>query len=276
MRNPIKKIKSSSFKKIQAIILVAALLVTVFSVDTSAASSSNSITKKISSGKTVTISESEIYKKTKDYVYLKYTATKNGYVRLKFSNATSSQSSVNGYVWITNKSKKSLSYTEYFCTNASTKVNYKYVYYGVTKGTTYYFKVKTNDAVKVTLKQYTVKDSSGSKQSKATTIKAGKTKKGYIAAEDSSSDYYKIVLTKAQKIKLTFKGYTNNKLQLSIYKITSGKKVSQSSAIYLRYTTTDHSVSAKTKKLSAGTYYIVVSAGTKSSGYYSLSWKKVS
>ncbi len=213
MRNPIKKIKISSFKKVQALILVAALLVTVLSVDTSAASSSKNITKKISSGKTVTISESETYQKTKGYVYLKYTATKNGYVRLKFSNATSSQSSVNGNVWITNKKKKELSNYEYFKTGTSTSTNYKYVYYGVTKGTTYYFKIKVKSAVKVTLKQYTVKDSSGSKQSNATKIKAGKTKKGYIAAEDSSSDYYKIVLTKAQKIKLTFKGYTNNKLQ---------------------------------------------------------------
>ncbi len=266
-------------RKIQLRLFFMMFLAVVFScvISTSAFAATketNDITKKISSKKTVSISADETYKKLKGFVYLKYKSTLNGYVKLTFNEAKSGVES-KGHLWITSKSKYNLSNHEFYSTSKAYTNSYKNVYYGVKKGQTYYFKIQADNAVKISLKEYKINDKSGHSMKKALNLKAKKTLKGYMAAGNTEDDYYKITLKDKQKINITLKGYTNNALNMTMYMVTD-THIFRQGQFTLRYTSPNHTVNYKSKKLKAGTYYLVISNGSKSSGAYSISWKKVS
>lgn len=144
--------------------------------------------------------------------------------------------------------------------------------YGVKKGNTYYIKVRSNynydGLYQLKVTNYKISENSGSKKSKAVTIKKGYTKKGTITAGSSQSDWYKFKLTSKKKVKITIKGGTNDKLKFIVYK--GSKKVSTSTFYNSTKSITLNSVG----KWSKGTYYIKAYRGTsKSSGWYSLKWQ---
>lgn len=98
--------------------------------------------------------------------------------------------------------------------------------YGVKAGTTYCIRIQSSYnsnggyAFKVTNNK--IKEKSGKTKKKAVMIKK-KTKKGTITAGSKQADWYKFKLTKKKSVKITFKGRTNDKFKVTIYK--GGKKV---------------------------------------------------
>lgn len=187
--------------------------------------------------------------------YFKFKATSTGYIKVEDSDRAN--------VTLCSSSKKALSNENY---NMYTPI------YGVKKGNTYYIKVRSNynydGLYQLKVTNYKISENSGSKKSKAVTIKKGYTKKGTITAGSSQSDWYKFKLTSKKKVKITIKGGTNDKLKFIVYK--GSKKVSTSTFYNSTKSITLNSVG----KWSKGTYYIKAYRGTsKSSGWYSLKWQ---
>ena len=188
--------------------------------------------------------------------YFKFKATSTGY--LKISRSATYKANIT----LLNSKKKAYSKESYGNT----------IYYGVQKGSTYYIKIKApsnNDGayiLKVTNKA--VKEKSGSKKSNAVTMAYNKSKTGTIIAGSSRSDYYKFKLTKKKKIKIIFKGHTNDKLTVKVYK--GSQNVGSGNFYNSNKTLTMESYS----KLPPGTYYVKISRANKySSGDYKVYWK---
>lgn len=190
--------------------------------------------------------------------YFKFTAVNSGYI------TTYGDKSAGYYqVALCNSSKKALSGNTYLRYNPT---------YGVKKGTTYYIKVvssyNSNGGYTFKATNTKISEKSGSKKSKAVTIKKSATKKGTIVAGSSQADWYKFKLTSKKSVKIYFKGRTNDQLKITVYK---GSKKIGSSTLY--YNDTSCTLSSN-GKLSKGTYYIKIQrVNSKSSGWYSLKWK---
>ncbi len=144
--------------------------------------------------------------------------------------------------------------------------------FGITKGTTYYIRVtdvKTRAAIKFT--QTSVPEKSGSSAKAAKALKKNTLVKGTITANSSRADFYKITLTKSQKIYFYTTGNSVGSIRLQLY-YKNGKK-------YANYGTMVNGLGYKatlntTTKLPKGTYYVkVYRADAKSNGYYTLKWK---
>lgn len=207
----------------------------------------------LSNGKQIVVGQ-----KDEQVNYFKFTAINSGYITT-YSDETAEYFKVA----LCNSSKKALSGYSYLRYNPT---------YGVKKGVTYYFKVASGYnsdggyTFKVTNSKITEK--SGSKKSKAVTIKKNSTKKGTILAGSSQADWYKFKLTGSKSVKIYFKGRTNDQLKITVYK---GSKNIGSSTLY--YYDTSRTLSS-IGKLSKGTYYIKIQrVNSKSSGWYSLKWK---
>ncbi|MCB6993098.1 hypothetical protein LI177_06320 [bacterium 210820-DFI.6.37] len=188
--------------------------------------------------------------------YFKFKAVQTGYLKV--------QSTDYGKVTLCNSKKKALS-------NA-TSTSYAPTY-GVKKGTTYYVKVAANysseGGYQLTVTNSKITEKSGTKKSKAVTIKKKATKKGTIIAGSSQADWYKFKLTGKKTVKITMKGATNDKLKVIVYK--GSKKIG--SAKTFSYTTKTLTLKSS-GKWPKGTYYIkVYRANSKSSGWYSLKWQ---
>ena len=230
----------------------------------------------------VTIQEDDTWKSTKDYVYIKYKAAKNGFVKLKFKDLDAN-SPAYGYVAICDKAKNILSAQDYYKPSSKNK-DYTKLYYGVKKNTTYYFRVKATHAVSIKLTAYSVSDKSGVSPKKATQMKAKTYYKGLIPAGNSDADYFKIVLTKATKIRFYYTAYTNRTLAIAIYATNAYME-----PFYASYNAASTEHSFVTNKLPAGTYYVAIvpdsvnmkglyvgSTKDYSSGAYKIKYKKVS
>lgn len=215
-----------------------------------AATFANGSDRTITSGKSIAVGQYNAQTN-----YFKFKAKSTGYIKV-------SKDGYNAKIALTNSKKKAL--TKY--------TTGKTVYYGVKKGTTYYVKIKAYSnpdggyVLKVT--NSAIKEKSGSKKSKATTMAYKKYKNGTIIAGSSQSDYYKFKVPKKKRVKIVLKGRTNEKINVKVYK---GKKSIGSSNLY----SSNSGLTLKSSgKLTPGTYYVKVSRGTKySSGYYKMYWK---
>ncbi len=179
------------------------------------------------------------------------------------------------YVTLCNYKKQALS-KEVFVSSYSGS---KSVVFAVNKNTTYYFKVNSSSGSRFALKTSftTVSEKSGSKVSKAVSIKKGKTAKGLILPGSSTKDYYKIVVSKSQKVSLKFTGKAcTGTIRINVY---SDKKLKRwVGTVYCNgasYSTTRRVYTLGSSKLRKGTYYIQVErSDSKTNGYYSIQWLK--
>lgn len=218
----------------------------------------NGADRTLTSGKQIAVGQ----KKYNDQInYFKFKATQTGYI-------TAMADSDSGYakVVLCNSKKKAYSGSTYA----------KYIpAYGVTKGKTYYIKVTNSGDSKgyycFRIDNKKISEKSGKTKSKAVNVKKNKTVNGTIQAGSSKADWYKIKLTKKQKLNVYISGRTNNTLKIKLY---AGKN-SRSYSLNNSYDGKGFSYKIYTyNKLPKGTYYVQISRGnSKSSGVYSLKWK---
>ena len=233
--------------------------------------------------KVVEIKEKQDYKHTKKYIWIKYKAADTGYITITATNkveqaeqtegenseVTEEPTYAKGKICLYNSKKKTaLSQAENYDTSSTDSADYT-VSYGVKKNSVYYLRVKAEGAVDIKYKLTKVKESSGSKKSKAMSIKKNKTIRGIIPAGDKSADWYKIKISKKQTLHLYYAGKANGKLKFTFsgtYLKTAKKYVKQD------VTKTHHTYS--TERVQPGTYYVKIQrSNSKSSGYYTLKWR---
>jgi len=222
--------------------------------------------KDICSGKTYAT-----YRLDNDEVLYKFKANKTGYINVEIVQNDDYPVTVK----LLDSNKKELSNTSVW----KSDVRFKIASFGVEKGKTYYIatfgtiKAPESSAYNVKYTIKSVKEKSGSKKSKAVTIKKNKTIKGIQIAngKKSGSDWYKIKLTKKQKINFYVKGNSNRLGAIKLSIIPANTK-------YKKYKKTilipkNQSQTITTEKLPKGTYYIqVYKADKMASGYYTIKW----
>lgn len=210
--------------------------------------------------------------------WIKYKAKSTGYITISVqsspqtiqgSGAAGTANAASGEFQLYNAKKNTaLSNVKYYLTSGANPADYS-MSYGVKKGASYYIRMRASAAVSVSCNLTKVSESSGSKKTKAKSIKKGKTIRGIIPAGDKSADWYKIVIPKKQTLHIYYSGLTDNKLKLTFsgtYLKTAKKYV------YCGVTSLQHTYS--TERVQPGTYYVKVERGdSKSSGYYTLKWK---
>ncbi len=231
--------------------------------------------------KTVSITEKNCYAESGNSTWLKYKASADGYIKVQIKTPEGAAAPSKGYLALYSSTKRTILSEKAIFYNAANSGNpyWNRFIFGVKKGQTYYIRVRGENAVNLSRKFTKVNDKSGSTQTKALNLKQNKAKTGLIPAGTYNVDWYKIKLTKKQKIRLYYNAKvsgTSGSFKLSIY---SGKKLQSVKNIY--YTAAQrkiticryHPSTRKTSALEAGTYYIKVErANTTSSGYYKLKW----
>jgi len=200
-------------------------------------------------------------------VYHKIVISKPGYITLQgYAQGSTSTPKYNISVGLNDASKKSL-YGVYL--NSSKGFT---TYFGVKKGT-YYISAKQYGNYKLKYTFTAVSEKSGSSKSKAVTLRKKKAAKGLLIAGESAnkSDWYKIKLTKKQKLSFAITGKSSSYFRVKVIPKKSRLNISNSF-----FAVDNGSYTWKTdKKVPAGTYYIQISrySGSLNSGYYSLKWK---
>jgi hypothetical protein len=215
----------------------------------------------LKSGKTVAVRNGN--KST--YTYLKFKATANGYLKL-----TMDSSSRAAYIALCDANRNAISKDNWLYSESTSGSDA--LVYGLQKGKTYYIRVKSSYTyLKLKSLFKTVTEKSGSKKSNAVKLKAGKSVNGLIIAGNSTSDWYKLTLSKAKTVTISYKGNTNSRLKIAVYN-SKGKAV-----LFGSRTVSGSGFSGTIKssgKWSKGTYYIKVERYDKySSGNYTLSYK---
>lgn len=224
---------------------------------------------------TVELSYKDLYDISGMPVWVKYKAPSDGYVTIKAKKSGKEESS-SGYLALydSKKSKLLSSKTIYYKTNSYWSSNC----FGVKKNTVYYFQVRAYTPVIFSLKHTKVNDVSGGTKSSAKKLTQGKSKKGTIPAADSTSDWYKIHLTKdSSYLKISYNINTRGSFQISLYsndqlwKRWNVTKTSSEQTMTIRlYNKTTH----KVQKIPKGDYYIQITRGNDlSSGYYTIKYK---
>lgn len=273
------------FHRLVSFMLAAVMAVTVFAVIPSEeVQAASSLTFRGTGSDTKTIKDGDCYtnKGKLETYWIKYKAGKTGYVTLTFKNASKKAKASYGYVTLYDKSKKkALGEKEAWTNNDSYSANYTRSY-GVKKGVTYYFKVQCYYGTKITAKTTAVTKSTANTKAKAKALKKGSTAKGIMIAGDKKEDWYKIDLTAASKVRLTFTGKTNGYkggIRVTFYDKNGKKWTSDAySDLTLEYTKKSMDISLKDKAgtkyaIPAGKYWVKVQRkNAKSSGYYTLKW----
>lgn len=200
-----------------------------------------------------------------NYHYIMYKAPYSGYVTITTQGST-------GYITLLKSNKKTALSSENYFNPSYTDSNR--LTYGVKKGTTYYIRVKSSEAVSLNIKSGQIKEKSGSSKKKAVTVKRNKTVKGYIQAGSKTVDWYKFKVTKSAKTRIYLNGGTNDRFKITVYK-SNGKSMGSGS---VKGTPCKNTFlfkrGSKETKLAKGTYYIKIERyNAKSSGYYTLKWK---
>ncbi|MFW5631609.1 MAG: hypothetical protein ACOCM4_07290 [Acetivibrio ethanolgignens] len=199
-----------------------------------------------------------------ELLYHEISIPKTGYIKV----AADSDNYVGStYVTLYNSKKEACSNSVYLSNTSKGGVTY----FAVKKGT-YYIALKgTSSAVSHLNYSFTaVSEKSGTSKKKAVTISQGKTVKGLVQSEDSMEkyDYYKIKLTKKQALSLTITSKSCDQLKFKVIPASSKLTIfGDTVRIY-----DSDKVSFKSKdKFPAGTYYIQVEKGSKTtSGYYTI------
>lgn len=192
----------------------------------------------------------------KNIYYFKYTAPRTGWLKVSCDFSGSQ-------IGLYNNKKSALSYTDYT----------RYANYGVKKGKTYYIRMYSKYPICsfFNISAYTCKitKNCGTKIKKAKKLKRNNVRLGVIIAESKQSDWYKIKITKSKKVKAYLTGKNCGGIKVALYN-KRGKRLSNYGSILSR----GAKFTMKSKKISAGTYYLKASRfNKKSSGYYNLKWK---
>lgn len=288
--------------KIVSLVLAAIMMISVFAVSTpEQVQAAGELSFKGKGSSSVSITDNEDYVTTNKASYVKLTPKADGYVSIKISTNSDSRTPY-GFITFCKGNKKPIGVNqEFFNTNSSNSALYNRTY-GVRKGKTYYVKVESYGGVKLTATLKTVKKSKSNTWKKATTLKKNKFAKGVIIAGENKADWYKIKLTKRQKLKIIYKSKTNGVdatineytgvvrsysvggIRMSLYD-SKGKFWPDDSSDYdlativkpsgtgSTYQLTDR-YTGKAKGIDPGTYYIKVERHLPtSSGYYEIKWK---
>lgn len=277
------------YQKALSFVLALAMVVTAFTVAAPEGVQAAAAKSFKGQGKsTVTIKDQDCYNASGSAYktnYIKFKANKTGYVTVTFKGGASAiYAKPSGYVTFCNSKKKALGEAnEAWSTNYSKAWGYTRSY-GVKKGQTYYFAVVSNGGVKITASVTAVAKSTANSKSKAKSVEKGKTAKGVIIAGDSKADWYKIKLTKSEKLKIAFTCKSNGDndkygVKFTFYD-TDGKMWTNNSYSYVSpqvpsdgMTITMVDKSGTKFAIPSGTYYVKVERLNKqSSGYYTFKW----
>ena len=259
-------------KRVASLALAVVMMLSVIAIIPETAKAADLGKTVTGSGKRpVTISDEQCYTATGQFYWIKFKAKKDGYVSVKASNASEISSYTRGeWTLYNSKKNKMLSPTVVYDTNR-TDSYYFTDYYGVKKGTTYNLRVQALVGTKVTLTFKDVKESSGSKKSKAKSLKKGKEITGLMIAGDKSSDWYKVNLGSSAWLKLDLKLYISDKVRVEI----KGPGIYDTRKIY-DYRFNGEKIKLRwSGKVRKGTYYIQIKPETgTSTGAYKLKWLK--
>lgn len=282
-KNILKRVASFAL----AMAMTLSVLVVVEPREVSAANYISKTIKNASGKQTVTITDDECYGGTYDtydndgnrnkvsygagkICYIKFKAKADGYVEfhVKISTSIDDCYDTKGKwaLYSSPKSNKQISRLNAFDTSKGSN-SYSggadQTLYGIKKNKTYYLGVKADTGIKITAKFITVKENSGTKQSKAQTIKQGKTIRGTIVANSKGTDWYKFTLGSEQNIAINFAAKSDNDLRITLYK---GNKKERSITMQpsggIRYP-------GWYTNAGKGTYYIKIEGVKNSKGYYS-------
>ena len=262
-------------KNLAGLLFAVAMLIAAFVVVSPEAVKATTVVPEFSfknSGKsTVTITDDQCTYVTGELAYIKIKPKADGYLTIKFSNASSLSSYASGKVQLYNGNKaKILSPIDNYNTNYTDSYYYTECY-GLKKNTQYYVAVMSYEGVKISADFKKVNDKSGAKKAKAKTINKKKVTTGTVIAGTKSSDWYKIKLTSKQKLRVNFTPYLTDDVNVTLsgpgvntrtFTLSPSMWWGRKDQIYT------------TGKVRTGTYYVKVQPSTKScSGYYKISWK---
>lgn len=229
--------------------------------------------------KTITISDSQSFGTTGEYTWIQYKPAADGYLTVKASDIAADDVFAKGYLTLYDSTKtKALSSKSIFYNTKNNTNPYWYkITFGLQKNQVYYIRVKALNAVKLSYTYKKVNDKSGDSQVRALSIKKSKAKTGLIPAGSTTGDWYKINITKKQKIRLYYKAKTSGTFRISIYSGTKrlGSKNVYYTDAYKKMTICQYkSSTGKTSGMNPGEYYLrIEKADSLSSGYYMIKWK---
>ncbi len=192
-----------------------------------------------------------------------------------------------GYSQLLNSKKEALSSRDIISNNpntTSTSTTLNHTSYGVTKGKTYYIKAQYTSATYSSETKYYIATGGavsasctgayGKKASKASTLKKGKSRDGYIEPKGAAK-YYKLS-TKAKNVKIYINGDSNSDEGLKVtvtYKINKNKAKKYTMRM-TRYKTSNgckiYTVPARKARIRATIK--VAPAKSGASGAYTLKW----
>lgn len=285
-KNILKRVASLAL----ALVMVLSVLVVVDPKEVSAAAERS---MKGSGTQTIQITDADIYNMAVanggyyDDLYVKFKPSKTGYVTFKMALSSTEYPYSVGTVTLCNSKKTPLSKDDVYNTNGTASRFYT-VTYGVEKGKQYYLKVYTEVGTKIKATFKSQSKSKANSRGKAKNLAKNKEAKGIMIANSSKADWYKIKLTKKQKLKVTMGAQTNasgeyDGIKFSFYdgkgKLWTSDSIEYFSRGYKesKWTQTYQMRDRRTGKtypISKGTYYVKVERANKtSSGYYTLKWK---
>lgn len=236
-------------------------------------------------GGTVAISDEESTIVSGEDAVISYTAAKDGYLKLTFSNATKiTQSPVNGMAYgkVTLYSASGAALSNVFSYDTSdAQAAFFTEAYGVKKGTAYQIRVSSAGGVTISA-SFTAskaKQNKNTKKGKAISLKKNKKVVGVIPSGSTTSHWYKFKLTKNQKLNVGVTSYFTGSVKVSI----SGPGVRKGGGYLnsrwvengkyrsvwgMRYPYTTEG------KVKTGTYYIQIKPSTKTcGGYFEVNWR---
>ena len=190
--------------KIVSLVLAAIMMVSVFAVSTpEQVQAAGELSFKGSGTSTVAITDDECAYVTGKENYIKFKPSKTGYVTVTIkNNSTAASGGAAGFLTFCNGSKSPLGQNQEYFDTIGEGSRYYTRTYGVKKGKTYFFKIKSVGGVKITAKAVSVKKGTNNSRSKAKTLGKNKTAKGVIIAGENKADWYKIKVTKRQQVKM--------------------------------------------------------------------------
>lgn len=225
--------------------------------------------------KSITIAEADSHGVSGKYTWLKYKAKSDGYLTVKMSNPESAVSNAKGYIALYNGTKTTplSSKSIFYNTEYGDRAYWYQISFGLKKGQEYSIRVMGENAVKLSRTFTKVTDKSGESKTKAAGLSKNKARKGLIPAGIGSADWYKIQITKRQKLRLYYNVKTRGCFKMSVY---FGKQMIMSRNI--RNTEQQRKITIYLKNSSSagmvlGTYYIKIErADSSSSGFYKIKW----
>lgn len=238
-----------------------------------------------SGGGSVAITDAQSTIVSGEDTIISYTAAKDGYLQLTFSNATAiKQSPISGFAWgqvmLCSASGVALSPKFTYNTNDAQAAFFSEAY-GVKKGTAYQIRVSSAGGVNISAK-FTAskkKDNKNTKKGKAVNLKRKKKVVGVITSGTTTAHWYKFKVTKNQKLNVGVTAHFTGTVKVTI----SGPGVRKGGGyVTSRWVegNSDKSVwgirspFTTTGKVKTGTYYVQIKPTTRTcGGYFKIDWK---